>query len=90
VSLDRVTEIGRSLQQVGLGGLLKTGWPGQPLLGIPVHEGRIGAIIIGGLNPVAVVEEMGERIHSRALEGVVDYDRLFPYNELEERVRCLL
>jgi repressor of nif and glnA expression len=87
VSLDKVTELGRALEQVGLGGLLKIGWPGQPLLGIPVHEGRIGAIIIGGLNPVAVVEEMGERIHSRALEGIVDYDRLFPYTELEERMR---
>jgi len=87
VSLDQVTEIAEQLEEIGLGGLLRIGWPGQPILDIPVHEGRVGAIIIGGLNPVAVVEEAGERIHSRALAGMVDYSSLFPYEELEERVR---
>lgn len=89
-SLDQVAEIAGQLEEVGLGGLLRIGYPGQPLLDIPVHEGRVGAIIIGGLNPVAVVEEAGVHIHSRALAGIVDYDTLFPYDDLAERLRRFL
>ena len=90
VARPQVVEITEGLEEAGLGGLLKIGWPSHPLMDIPVHEGRVGAIIAGGLNPVAVVEEGGKRIHSRALAGVVGYERLFSYLELEERVRQIV
>lgn len=90
VSRDRVSEIAGQLDDIGLGGLMRIGWPGQPLLEIPVHEGRVGAIIIGGLNPIATVEERGERVFSRALAGLAEYGRLFPYEELADRSRGLL
>jgi repressor of nif and glnA expression len=89
VSRNRVCEVADRLQQVGLGALRSIGHPGQPLLEIPVHEGRFGAVVIGGLNPVAAVEEKGERVQSRALAGLVEYSRLFPYEELEDRARQL-
>jgi repressor of nif and glnA expression len=88
-SRDRVRTIAGRLDEVGLGGVKVIGHPGQPVLGIPVHEGRIGAVTTGGLNPVAIVEEAGEHVYSKALAGVVDYVRLFPYEELEDRVRQL-
>lgn len=87
VSRARVAKIAARLEEVGLGAPMRIGWPGQPLLDIPVNEGRFGAVIIGGLNPVAAAEEQGERVRSRALAGLVDYSRLFPYGELKERVR---
>lgn len=65
------------------------GWPGQSLLEIPVSEGRVGAIVIGGLNPVAILEETGIRIKSRALAGIVEYEKLFHYKEMPERIRKL-
>ena len=46
---------------------MKIGWPGQPLLDIPVSEGRCGALVIGGLNPVAIIEENGNRVLARAM-----------------------
>ena len=57
-------------------------------LEIPVSEGRLGAIVIGGLNPVSVLEETGVRAYSRALAGLVDFGRLFPYQDMEARVRA--
>ena len=90
VSRERVCEVAQQLEEIGLGGFMRIGWPGQPLLEIPVHEGRLGAIIIGGLNPVATVEERGERVESRALAGLVDYGRLFPYDELADRARRMV
>ena len=57
---------------------------------VPVGDGRVGAIVIGGLNPVAILEESGYRVHSRAMAGLVDFTRLFPHQELEARVRKML
>jgi len=65
---------------------MEIGQPGQSLFNIPVSEGRVGAVVIGGLNPVAVLEEMGIRVVSRALSGLLDFNRLFHYEELRSRL----
>jgi len=85
-SRDRVIELAKELEQVGLGGFFTIGWPGQPLLEIPVSEGRVGAIVIGGLNPAAILEETSVHVHSRALAGLCEFERLFPYSQLNERM----
>jgi repressor of nif and glnA expression len=90
-SRDHVLDLGKRMDKVGLGGLFMIGWPGQSLLKIPVSEGRLGLVVIGGLNPVAILVEQG--IHVRrtgALHGLIDYDRLFHYDELAERSRAYL
>jgi repressor of nif and glnA expression len=79
---DRVVELAQQLDQAGLGAVMRIGWPGQSILEIPINEGRIGAIVIGGLNPIAILEESGMNIISHTLAGFVDYKRLFPYTEL--------
>ena len=85
-SRDRVVELARKLDRIGLGGFLQVGRPGRALLDIPVNEGMAGAIVIGGLNPVAILEETGVRVYSRALAGLIDFDRLFHYDELQSRI----
>jgi hypothetical protein len=89
VSRGRVVELAGQLEGIGLGGFMEIGWPGQPLLEVPIDEGRVGAIVIGGLNPVAMLEENGIEVSSRALSGLVDYRRLFPYTELADRIKGL-
>lgn len=86
-SRDLVEELAHKLEKVGLGGFMRIGRPSQPLLEIPVSEGRVGAIVIGGLNPVAIFEETGLRVLSRVMAGMVDFNRLFRYDELESRLR---
>lgn len=86
-----VIDISARLEQAGLAGFIAIGWPGQPLMEIPVGDGRIGIIVIGGLNPVAILEEKG--IHVRftgALAGLLDYGQLFHYREMEERAAAML
>jgi HTH-type transcriptional regulator, global nitrogen regulator NrpRI len=89
-STERVEELARKLDKIGLGGFLRVGKPGQALLDIPVNEGRAGAIVIGGLNPVAIFEETGVRVYSRALAGLIDFQRLFHYEELSGRLEKYL
>jgi repressor of nif and glnA expression len=89
-SRDRVIDLAKRLEGVGLGGFMAIGWPGQPLLDIPVSEGRFGAVVIGGLNPVAILEEQGIKTSSRALASLVEYQTLFSYKELNSKVKELL
>jgi repressor of nif and glnA expression len=87
---DLVLQIGERLQAIGLGAFMRIGYPAQPVLGLPVSEGRIGAVIVGGLNPIAILEESSYRVDSRAMAGLLDYHRLFPYGELPTRLREFL
>jgi len=84
-SREKVMELAAELDKVGLGGFMKVGWPGESLLEIPITEGRAGAIVIGGLNPIAILEEYGMEVYSRALSGLVEYNKLFHYKELLEK-----
>ena len=87
-SRDRVLALGHRMDEVGLGGLFLVGWPGRPLLDVPVSEGRLGIVVVGGLNPIAILEERGIRVHrTGALAGLIDYERLFSYKELDGRAR---
>ncbi|MDO5114293.1 MAG: NrpR regulatory domain-containing protein [Planctomycetia bacterium] len=89
-SRQHVEHLLERLEQVGLGGFLKIGLPNQPILDIPVSEGRMGAIVVGGLNPLAVLEESHRKIYqSGAISGLMEYHRLFPYDELPQRVKVL-
>jgi repressor of nif and glnA expression len=85
-----VLDIASRLEEAHLRGFVSVGWPGQPLMEIPVGDGRVGIVVIGGLNPVAILEEKG--IHVRftgALAGLLDYEKLFHYEQMEERARAL-
>jgi len=89
-SRDLVVDLAGQLEKIGLGGFMRIGWPGQPVLEIPVNQGQVGAVVIGGLNPAAILEERGIKSYSRALSGLLDYNAFFHYEELDERVRAFL
>lgn len=88
-SVEVVGSISRQLETLGLGSLLRLGNPGQSLFGVSVGPLRAGAVIIGGLNPMSIFEETGLRVRSSALSGLVDFNSLFHYTELEDRLAAL-
>ena len=81
-SRELVQSLSERLSEVGLGAFLEVGMPGQQVLGLPVSQGRIGSVVIGGLNPIAILEELGHRVESRALSGLLEYNRMYSYEEL--------
>ena len=89
-SREKVIEIAKSLEKIGLASFMEIGWPEQNLLQIPVNEGAIGAIIIGGLNPVAILEEQGIKVYSKALSSLIEYEKLFSYQELLSRYKSFM
>jgi repressor of nif and glnA expression len=47
------------------------------------------SVRIGGLNPMSIFEETGLRVRSSALSGLVDFNNLFHYSELKDRLAAL-
>jgi hypothetical protein len=64
------------LADIGLGGVIMVGRPGQPLLDIPVSTGKVGIIVAGGLNPVAAIEEAGLCTTSNAMHNLCEFSEL--------------
>jgi HTH-type transcriptional regulator, global nitrogen regulator NrpRI len=85
VALDDVHRISREMERHGLGGIMTIGRPNQPLLNIPVAEGRAGMIVIAGLNPVAAMVEAGAQVTVRSLVGLEDYSLFMPFQALRDR-----
>ena len=81
-SRELVLDITDRLAAIGLGGLMGIGQPGQSWFDVPVDDGHVGAVIIGGLNPVAILEELGMRVVTGAMSGLMEYSRLRPYQDL--------
>lgn len=81
VALDDARKVFDRLQRVGMGGILMIGRPGQPLLDIPVAEGRTGFIVVGGLNPLAATVEAGISCELKSLSGLEEFSRFSTFDE---------
>ncbi len=81
-SRDAVMNLANRLEAIGMGGFMEIGSADQQVLGVQPSRGRIGSVVIGGLNPIAILEETDHRVVSRALAGLMDYNRLIHFDEL--------
>jgi repressor of nif and glnA expression len=61
---------------------LQIGNPNTPLLEVPVGIDKVGMVVVGGLNPVAALEEKGILTESKAMSTLIDYSRLVPFNSI--------
>ncbi len=87
---DLALRLADAMARIGMGGLMVAGMPGQPVLDIPVTPGRIGLVVIAGLNPIAILEELGYPIQSRALSGLLDFTRTITVDELPQTLSQFL
>jgi len=85
VALDDVRRIGKEMEKHGLGGIVALGQPNQPLLDIPVAEGRCGMIVLGGMNPIAALHEAGVRPTIQSLAGLEDFGSFSLFHSLRNR-----
>lgn len=85
VALDDAKQLWKALERIGLDGVLVVGRPSQPLLDIPVTEGRTGIVVVGGLNPIAAVCEAGIHCELQSLSGLEGLERFSPFDEIFRR-----
>lgn len=85
VAVGDVDRIRKGMERHGLGGILAVGKPNQPLLDIPVSEGRSGMVVLGGLNPIAALREAGAKVTVHSLAGLEDFRSFLPFDTLRNR-----
>lgn len=76
ISKEKAEAALKKAEEAGLGSAWMIGKPSQPLLGVPVGMGRVGIVVLGGLNPIAAVEEAGIETRSQALTTLFNYKDL--------------
>jgi repressor of nif and glnA expression len=85
-----VQNIADQLTEIGFGGVIKIGMPGQHLMEVPINQGRVGMVVIGGLNPIAILKESGFDVKSYALFCLMEFEALFSYRHLKKEITGLL
>ena len=82
VSIKKAAQVRENLREKGIGGILLIGNPNQPLLEMPVSMDKAGMIIVGGLNPIAALEEAGIPTISKAMSTLYKFSELVTFKEL--------
>lgn len=82
ISLPDVEGLLKQLLDVGIFGVLMVGRPGQPLLEMQVGLDCAGLVVVGGLNPLAALEEAGIGTDNRAMATLIEFERLVPFSKL--------
>ncbi len=82
VSIGKATQLGQELHEKGLRGVLMIGNPNQPLLEMPVGLDKTGMIIVGGLNPIAALEETGIMTTSKAMSTLHRFSDLVRFRDI--------
>jgi len=82
VCIERAKHLREKLKEKGIGGILLIGNPNQPILEMPVGIDKAGMIVVGGLNPIAALEEMGISTVSKAMSTLYSFSDLVKFKEL--------
>ncbi|MDP2279113.1 MAG: NrpR regulatory domain-containing protein [Nitrospirota bacterium] len=82
VCLAEAKRLAETITNKGIGGILLIGEPNKPLLEIPVGIDKIGVVIVGGLNPVAAIEESGIHTESKAMSTLYEYSKLKSFKDI--------
>jgi repressor of nif and glnA expression len=76
-------EVINKLAKARMNGVLCVGNVSEPICELPIELNRVGIILIGGLNPIAAVEEAGVEVETHAMSTVVDYRDLVNFEEIK-------
>ena len=77
-----VEQVVSNLTRMRMNGLLLMGSTSEPVCEIPIDLNRIGLVLIGGLNPIAAVEESGIETENRSMSTIMDYKDLIDISEV--------
>jgi repressor of nif and glnA expression len=80
---DRIEQILDSLVEAGFTCILEVGEPNSDILGIQVGRDRLGIAVIGGTNPMALVQEQGIDIHTQEISTLFDIEEMIHIDEIK-------
>jgi HTH-type transcriptional regulator, global nitrogen regulator NrpRI len=86
VCLEEAKRLEQQINDKGIRGILTVGQPNTPLLGVPVGIDKAGIIVVGGLNPIAAIEEAGIPTESKAMSTLYEFSELKKIESIFEGV----
>lgn len=86
VCVDKAETLIEKMVHAGIGGVILLGKPNQSLLGIPVGLDRVGIIVVGGLNPIAALEEANIPSESHAMSAIYQYSKLMGFENMYKKI----
>jgi HTH-type transcriptional regulator, global nitrogen regulator NrpRI len=75
-------EVVARLKEAGIGGLLLLGNISEPVCEVAIDLNRVGAILLGGLNPVAAAYEAGIESENFAMSTLMEYEKLVRIDDI--------
>jgi len=82
-SRDRIEEILDSLVEAGFSCILEVGEPNNDVLGVQVGRDKLGIVVIGGTNPMALIQEHGIEINTQEMSTLFDIGEMVHIDELK-------
>ncbi|MDO9098960.1 MAG: DUF128 domain-containing protein [Candidatus Methanoperedens sp.] len=82
-SRDKIEQVLDSLVEAGFSCILEVGEPNNDVLGIQVGRDKIGIVVIGGTNPMALVQEHGIDINTQEMSVLLDIEEMAHIDELK-------
>ncbi len=80
---DRIEQTLDSLVESGFSCILEVGEPNSDILGIQVGRDKIGIAVIGGTNPMALVQEHGIGINTQEMSILLDIEEMMHIDEIK-------
>ncbi len=80
---DRIEYVLDSLVKAGFSCILEVGEPNTDLLGVQVGRDKLGIAIIGGTNPMALVQEHGININTQEMSILMDIEEMSHIDEIK-------
>lgn len=82
VARDIIDSTLADMVDAGINGILEVGDPNTRILDVPVERDHLGIVVIGGTNPMAIVQEHGIPITTNAMSTLMDIKQLSHVNDL--------
>lgn len=79
----RIEQVLDSLLEAGFSCILEVGEPNSDILGFQVGRDKIGIAVIGGTNPMALVQEHGIYINTQEMSMLLDIEEMQNIDEIK-------
>src|SRR3990170_4738222 len=80
---DRIEQVLDSIVEAGFSCILEVGEPNSDILGVQVGRDKIGIAVIGGTNPMAVVQEHDIEINTQEMSILLDIEEMSHIDEIK-------
>ena len=82
VARDEIESCLSDLLDAGFSGILEVGEPNTRVLDVPIERDHLGIVVIGGTNPMAVVQEYGISIDTNAMSKLISFKEMSRIEDL--------